>query len=1156
MLSSRSTKSSPSLSSPPPASSSGPGRGTTGGNDKSNRSSIVDPSPIPKKTMVAATTAAGDQFEDASENSSSNSYHPNQHDTDSTATTNSTGSNSSSKNPGAAAAAAAETNKSDDQRDVLIDGRYTKATDLDCLCLKNPTHQQRLHPGNFLFRKVIIEHSKEFREADNSHVDSSSKKAKVTEDVLEAFRNLNGRLLQPPGMGMKPGRSLRGAHGANDPDALWEEVDHETAFRKVKNSLRSCIRGEGFYAVRWNDGALSLSPDGKPRSLNDHGGKNGEAERAGKDYEEEDEEEENGKDIIGKPKAAAPPGKTNTSNVDGNSSTSSPSIQPTTKDYLITKGGSISERRSPGSIEFRQILEDHAQSWVWDQDIDTYAESREKLINSIYDTFIATGGRVLKRLDEKNRSSINYDTWIELSRDDVIERIKKNSSQLRLAMSHTKNSSAGPGPTAGPAIITSPTTPKAAPTPVQKSNNKSTGQSPRGPGRPPKNAKGPTSPSTESPSGKRRRGRPRKYPRESDSTPQQEQQQKQQGPLEIIGAGSIVLDPFETDYLCIRAGNKFPDRPGNQNYRRIIQENALDYQRAPIGPEKTAVVIKAWEEFKQTGGRILLQEDSKSYDRWKVDDEESSKIRVRKALAGCMTPQKGPAREIKINLESKRGTRHGGSSAATRTDAIKIYKPNKEDYLSVPSGTTPNEHINNPGNLEYRRLIESRAQAYCNAATTDRKLSIRSSILNEFHRTGGRVLAQVPGKGTAWYEVDENSALATISNELVEWHNMNNVQSSPEKDDDRSQKTDDVDEKGDTSSDDEEDDEKSIVELTPKDCLCVMNVRKDQMDHPGNSRFNELVEKHSLRYWKADTSKDEKREIREKIVRDFLKTGGRFVSPIGGSARNEPGCSWVKVDFDIATLKVGNVFRRLHDKSKAKLREMARKEKSDRKQKRKSSMMEQEEFESDSPMQDDHKSTVIMEHDLRPADYVFCGGTGGKYPGNKAVKKIIKSSAQLYYDCGDNEEFQKGIREMILTAVHAYGGRFLAGINRASGSPPWEELDDQTALNKIHRRLREFPGVDRSSSPSLKESGSYSEDEEQEASGKESSASGTRRGLFGNAEGDRPAKKRKLQTGAESSSTAVAFGDYQGSIWGASTGHDEYGISHQEEYSDIEDLVF
>ena len=144
-----------------------------------------------------------------------------------------------------------------------------------------------------------------------------------------------------------------------------------------------------------------------------------------------------------------------------------------------------------------------------------------------------------------------------------------------------------------------------------------------------------------------------------------------------------------------------------------------------------------------------------------------------------MTPHRGPVREIKVNLESKRGTRNGGSSAAARTDAIKIYKPNKEDYLSVPSGTTPNEHSNNPGNLEYRRLIESRAQAYCNAATTDRKLSIRSSVLNEFHRTGGRVLAQVAGKRSAWYEVDENSALTTISNELVEWHNRNNVQSSP-----------------------------------------------------------------------------------------------------------------------------------------------------------------------------------------------------------------------------------------------------------------------------------------------------------------------------------------------------------------------------------------
>mmetsp|Transcript_12452 Transcript_12452/g.29972 ORF Transcript_12452/g.29972 Transcript_12452/m.29972 type:complete len:644 (+) Transcript_12452:2-1933(+) len=636
----------------------------------------------------------------------------------------------------------------------------------------------------------------------------------------------------------------------------------------------------------------------------------------------------------------------------------------------------------------------------------------------------------------------------------------------------------------------------------------------------------------------------------------QQQQQQEKIPVGIVDADSIVLEPLETDYLCIRAGNKFPDRPGNQTYRRLIQENALDYQRAPIGPEKTAVVIKAWEQFKQTGGRILLQEDLKSYHRWKVDDEESSKIRVRKALAGCMRPSKGPVREIKINLESKRGTRHGGSSSATTTDAIKIYKPNKEDYLSVPNGTTQNEHSNNPGNIEYRRLIESRAQAYCNAATTDRKLSIRSSVLNEFHRTGGRVLAQVPGKGSAWYEVDENSAVTTISNELVEWHNKNIIQSSPEKDDDDSQKSDDVDENVDSSSGDEEDDEKSIIELSPKDCLCVMNVRKDQMDQPGNIRFNELVDKHSLTYWKADTSKDEKREIREKIVKDFLKTGGRFVSPVGGSARNEPGCLWVKVDFDIATLKVGNVFRRLHDKTKAKLREVTRKEKNDRKQTRKSSMMEQEELESDSLMQDDRKSTMIMEHDLRPADYVLCGGTGGKYPGNKAVKKLIESSAQLYYDCGDNDEFQKGIREMILTAVHAYGGRFLAGINRTSGSPPWEELDDQTALSKIHRRLREFPGVDRSSSPSLKESGSYSEDEDNEPSGKESPVSGTKRGLFDNEDGDRPAKKRKLQTGAEWSSTAVACGDYQGSMWGASTGHDEYGISHQEEYSDIEDLVF
>lgn len=1007
------------------------------------------------------------------------------------------------------------------QEHVQIDGEYTKATELDCLCLKSPTAEQRLHPGNFLFRKVVIEHSIQFREAEKSPFDSSQKKEQVADDVLTAYRRLNGRLLQPPGGSAKG----RGGHGFTDPDALWQELDYETAKRKAKNALTGCIADEGFYAMRPNE---FLSPDGKLIEIDDSHNNEEEANETKMGDENELEGESDGM----KTTAGPPRGKetmTGRRSFDTPSSTST--AQPTEKDYLVVRGGTHAERNNPGSIKFRQIIEDHALEWVWAQDMDTYEESREKLINSIYDTFRATGGRVLTH-SEDNKSD-----WVECSREDVLERIRKHSSSLKRAMT-PKNG----------AIVSSGHICK----PTQSNEEESPTE---GRGRRTKYKHESTLSPSPSP-GKRGRDRQKKYPIGAKSPPNTS--------IEADTCASVV-EPTSNDFMCVGSGHKFPDHPGNQNYRRLIQDNAYDYQKATTGDEKTAVVVKVWEAFKKRGGRILLQKDA-AHNLWKSCDDEDSMNRVRKALAGCTTISKVHRGDVTINLDGKRGTRHSGA-ARTRTDSIKIYKPNKEDYLCLPNGAA--EQLNNPGNLEYRRLVESRAQAYVNAATNDRKLSIRSSILDKFHRTGGRILAPVPGKASAWYELDDDSALKALSEALIECHEKNyESQSSAEEDDEDDRN---IQGSHDGDKDDEislEEEETTVIDLSPKDCLCVMNVRKDQIGHPGNERFNEMVEKHSLLYWSSDTSIDHRREIREKIVDEFLKTGGRFVSPIGGASKNEPGCSWVEVDADYAIKKVGNALRRTQDSAKAKLREMAKKDKSDRTQKRKSSAFLQEQIERDPTGNDRQSPGLITERDLRPADYVSCvGGKWHSHNGNEAVKKLVESSAQLYYDCGDNESFKKGIREMILTAVHVYGGRFLVGKKNTTGTPPWEELDDQTALRKIHRKLQKFHGVDRSSSPTLREAKNETDDEDHESNnGDNSSRSGRCLGLFQSEDGKQPAKKQKIESISSRPPTnqrsphrlaaAVACGDFQGSMWGATTGHDEYGIGHQEEYSDIEDLVF
>lgn len=980
-------------------------------------------------------------------------------------------------------------NESDEDNDDNHDGPYIKATERDCICLKAATAEQRLHPGNFLFRKVVIEHSEPYRRAKNA--DDVDERARIVDLVLEEYQKLNGRLLQPPGGSNRGhgGRSLSVA------ESTWEELDEETARKKTRTALNKCLEGKGINAMRADE---RIDANGKLVQVsNGQNPSDGGAKHAGNDNDdnhddsnEESEEDDNEETRNGD--------KTSTSS----SPVTSPSllsrrkvkVKPTEKDYLCVRHGTAAEWGNPGTIEYRRIFSEHVRDWNKAVP-DTDEETRMNLVRSVYDSFRSTGGRFLSRIGNSK------DSWYVLTEEDAIDRIRKNSfgKNWKRALAPKMN---GGGSS------------------KNKRNNIASIE------------KTPTS-STQK-------------PHESKSMDQAHR-----------ARAGVISKPSEKDYLCIKSGSRNEtNNPGNIEYRRLISEHAYDYQHASKGEEKVSIMKSVLLEFRRYGGRVLLPANDGN--AWKEVKEEGALVKIRKALAGCTTnnkPQPRLAKITKTRNEDPRDVRHA-LDFDMRDDVVKIYKPAKEDYLCVPNGTK--EQRSNPGNLEYRRIIKERSQAYCNAATSDRKLSIRSSVLKQFYATGGRFLA--PGKGSTWYEMDEDTALKTVSKALLAWSNDNYRSSTPEKEKEKTPETKRKkvvkEEVEDTTGTDVADDVKT-VKLSTKDCLCIISTRKEQINHPGTVRFNEIIEKYSPEYWSSETTTEGKRLLRENVIASFYKYGGRFVAPLGG--KNEPGCSWVQIDDEVALRKVGNAFRRTQESTKARLKELFRKEKASKQRKEKTEVVET--LEDDMDIDDGSRGTsIIKDRDVRPADYLCSQYNGGQtrfHKGNVSFRKMIDENAQLYYECGNNPECKKGIRRAILTAIRAYGGRILVSKNGVGA--PWGEVDDRTALQKINRALRKSQVVDRSS-PLSKISQTVASDDSDESE----SVSSARQLDLAFADSAPPTKRRKTDEttlpGAKEVRKPIkpilAYGDFQGSLRGATTGYDEYGPEIHEEYSDVEDLVF
>ena len=85
--------------------------------------------------------------------------------------------------------------------------------------------------------------------------------------------------------------------------------------------------------------------------------------------------------------------------------------------------------------------------------------------------------------------------------------------------------------------------------------------------------------------------------------------------------------------------------------------------------------------------------------------------------------------------------------------------------------------MNHPGNIEFRKIIESRFEEHRDASVIERKTAITWEVLIEIQRRGGRFL--VRGKDKGWWTVaDQDAAREKVS---VAFRDMRKSSASREK---------------------------------------------------------------------------------------------------------------------------------------------------------------------------------------------------------------------------------------------------------------------------------------------------------------------------------------------------------------------------------------
>lgn len=383
----------------------------------------------------------------------------------------------------------------------------------------------------------------------------------------------------------------------------------------------------------------------------------------------------------------------------------------------------------------------------------------------------------------------------------------------------------------------------------------------------------------------------------------------------MTSSSASVTVPKSIDILVEQELDE--EHPGNAFFKQLLKKYHPRYHSGSIPISQRSYILKELEaEVVDTGARFL-QKKKTGTDQWEELEEvqRSEKILdfLRNFGKGKSTTKKKTGKPTFAGGEP---TSDGAvkTKSKDKSTATPVSRPKPavetDDYREIDvllgRGKRYRQH---PGNVYFRQVVASYRIKY-GAAGSSKKLKsdISRTIISELNAIGSRFLEEV--EVDKWEVCPEKRQYDKVAHALRE----NGVSFTVQEESPFSKKYSHVkipkipaefvlkvDSKDDAAASASAEKKEGSIDIYEEDCLfCRPNYEKYKIirEHPGNKKFDEIVQKYMAEFEVGDVSK--KAALVNKVAIAVAESGGRFLENKGGEWRVlGPAEQWNKIQLSL-----------------------------------------------------------------------------------------------------------------------------------------------------------------------------------------------------------------------------------------------------------------